>query len=501
MSLAAEAFVAALGDLHNYQPSYERAAAVTYSPKRRTSPTGSEPGRAYPVPAGPILRSTVDLRLRRTTSSELVAFALAAMAQHDGDLHAVVTLMEASARKQATTSDAAAANGKWLGALHGIPISVKDVIHVAGVPTYAGSEAYHQTPDADAEAVTLLRKAGATLIAKVSTHEFALGVTCPQSRHPRDHTRIPGGSSGGSAISVATGMALGSLGTDTRASIRVPAALCGMVGFKPTFGLVPARGIVQLSWTMDHVAPIGATVADAAYIMDVLTGASNTFLAQSAIGVEGLRVGVALAGFEGADPDVVVAVRKAIGHLESAGVEIVNVPVPSDKDFGLANAAGLIVSRCEALAYHRALGTDFSRLWPETRDQLTAAEAITARDYLLAQQLRADLAARMRKAFAADRLTAVVMPTTLVVAPPVKDAEKYLTVLSRNAIPWSFIGWPAMTVPCPTEVGGLPVGLQLVAPPFEESTLIRLGCSLERSCQDPEIALTEWAEISALVAA
>ena len=154
--------------------------------------------------------------------------------------------------------------GRWRGPLHGIPVTVKDIIDVAGVPTRCGSAAYHDVPEVDAVGVARLRAAGAIVLAKVSTHEFALGVTTPQSRNPHDQTRIPGGSSGGSAIAVSTGMGLASLGTDTRASIRVPAALSGVVGFKPTYGSVPTGGVVPLSWTMDHVAPITSSVADAA---------------------------------------------------------------------------------------------------------------------------------------------------------------------------------------------------------------------------------------------
>src|SRR5439155_19099574 len=160
-----------------------------------------------------------------------------------------------------------AARGEWHGPLHGIPVSVKDVIHVAGAPTYAGSAAYHAHPERDATSVARLRSAGAVVVAKVSTHELALGVTNPQSRHPADPARIPGGSSGGSAISVATGMALGSVGTDTRASTRVPAALCGVVGFKPTFDLISAEGIVQLYWTMDHIGALAASVAVCAVLV------------------------------------------------------------------------------------------------------------------------------------------------------------------------------------------------------------------------------------------
>src|SRR5947208_7862884 len=172
-------------------------------------------------------------------------------------------LMAESDRREAAVRDDEAASVAFRGPLHGIPVTVKDVIDVSGAPTRAGSAAFHRRAAVDATGVARLRAAGAIVLAKVATHEFALGVTTPQSRNPHDPTRIPGGSSGGSAIAVATGMGLASLGTDTRASIRVPAALSGVVGFKATYGTVPTDGLVPLSWTMDHVAPMAVTVGDA----------------------------------------------------------------------------------------------------------------------------------------------------------------------------------------------------------------------------------------------
>ncbi len=204
--------------------------------------------------------------------AELVEESIIAAEKDGVALGAVVELTAAPARADAVRLDRLAASNAPLGVLHGIPITVKDIVHVAGVATRAGSDAYYAVPAVDATAVARLRAAGAVILAKVSTHEFALGVTTPQSANPLDHQRIPGGSSGGSAIAVACGIGLGSVGTDTRASIRVPAAICGVVGLKGTRGLVPVEGIVPLSWTMDHVAPIGAMLADAALLLEVMAG-------------------------------------------------------------------------------------------------------------------------------------------------------------------------------------------------------------------------------------
>ena len=295
---------------------------------------------------------------------------------------AVVHLMDAAALAEAAACDAEAAAGQWRGPLHGIPVTVKDIIDVAGVPTRCGSAAYHDVPAVDAVGVARLRAAGAIVLAKVSTHEFALGVTNPQSRNPHDPSRIPGGSSGGSAIAVSTGMGLASLGTDTRASIRVPAALSGVVGFKPTYGSVPTAGVVPLSWTMDHVAPITSSVADAALLVDVLTQrrTADRLVDRVGMSVAGLRVGVPEAAFADAEPGVEACVRRVIDALGELGCQVVSAARPTAGDLEEANAAGMLVSRCEAAAFHRRLGLDRSLYWDEVADQLDAAEELPAVD-------------------------------------------------------------------------------------------------------------------------
>jgi aspartyl-tRNA(Asn)/glutamyl-tRNA(Gln) amidotransferase subunit A len=342
------------------------------------------------------------------------------------------------------------------------------------MPTRAGSDAFERLAPNDACAVARLRRAGAVIVAKVSTHEFALGVTSPQSRNPHDATRIPGGSSGGSAISVATGMGLASLGTDTRASIRVPAALSGVVGFKPTYGSVPTDGVVPLSWTMDHVALMAVTVADAAAVLDALFGPDSALA--SVMPRAGVRVAVAEAGFEGADPLVADVIDEALRSLSKAGAALVAAGRPNQSDLALANAAGLVISRSEAATYHRALGSDQSRYWEEVAEQLSLAAEVPAVDYIHAQRLRAELADGLLAEF--DHADVVAMPTAPVLAPPADDFAAYLMILARNAIPWSLVGFPAISVPC-GKVGALPVGLQLVAPPGREDRLVAVGKALE----------------------
>ena len=480
-SRGGEAVAAALAALAGYRPTRieRRPAFDVHLPggPGEPGPNGSLAAAvAEGAECGSIAAAAADLRTGATTSGRLVQESLEAVERRDPDLSAVVHLMADEAGVQAAGLDAELAAGHDRGPLHGIPMTVKDIIHVAGAPTRAGSAVYEQVPGVDAEAVSHLRAAGAVIIAKVSTHEFALGVTTPQSRNPHDQTRIPGGSSGGSAIAVSTGMGLASLATDTRASIRVPAAFCGVVGLKPTYGAVPTYGIVPNSWTMDHIGPLTRTVADAATMLEVLTAGRSRLRAWVGSPVAGLRIGLPMAAFADIEPGVEAGVRAALAAAEALGCAVTEARRPTAADLDDANAAGMIVSRCEAATFHRSLGADRSRYWEEVADQLQAAAAIPAIDYLDAQRLRADLTEGLLAAF--DHHDVLAMPTVPVVAPHVKDFARYLLVLSRNTTLWSLTGFPAISVPCGT-AGGLPFALQLVAPPWREDLLVALGSALE----------------------
>lgn len=478
-TVAAAAFAEALATLADHPPApAERPVPLIYagppSPRATSQPEPSWGGDVIGPATGPLAAALAGQQTGTTTSVELVEACLAAVESYDGELLAVVELGADSALAAAAEADADRAAGRWRGPLHGIPVTVKDVIDVAGFTTCAGSVAYKRAAQRDASAVARLRRAGAVILGKVSTHEFALGVTNPQSRNPYDPTRIPGGSSGGSAISVATGMALASLGTDTRASIRVPAALSGVVGVKATHGAVPTDGIVSLSWTMDHVAPMAATVGDAAIVLAVLVG-DRTGLGSAP--ASEFRVGVPTASLVGADAGVADAVRTALEALAGgASAAVTMLESPSAVDLDLAGAAGLVVSRCEAAALHRSLDLDRFLYWDEVAEQLEAAERVTAVDYIDAQRVRGQLAERLLGCF--EHADVLAMPTTLTVAPRLDEYERHLMTLARNAIPWSLVGFPAMSVPIGL-VDGLPVGLQLLAPPSGEHMLMAAGLALE----------------------
>ena len=446
-------------------------------------PAWSAPARLGSPELGPLHAAAHALLDGTKTAVGLVEESLAVVAARDPELGAVVELLAGPASADAAACDAELAAGKSRGILHGIPVTVKDVINVGGVPTRAGSDAYHDVPTQDAAGVALLKSAGAIVLAKVATHEFALGVTNPQSSNPHDPGRIPGGSSGGSAIAVATGMGLASLGTDTRASIRVPAALSGVVGLKPTYGRVPTDGVVTLSWTMDHVAPMAATVADAALVAEVLLGHGGLVDACTR-GVEGLTIGVAEAAFADSEGPVGELVHEALTGLARHGARLVETPHPSPRDLARANAAGMVISRCEATTFHTDLGLDRTLYWDEVAEQLDAADDVRASEYINAQRIRSLLIADLGAAFAEVDLLA--MPTSPVVAPPRNEFAEFLMLLARNAIPWSLIGFPAISVPVGT-VGGLPVGLQLVAEPDREDLLVAVARVVEQAAGRPAL--------------
>ena len=440
-----------------------------------------------PAGRGLTLASALEgLEKGAVSSFEMVQSCLDAIDQREPELNAFV--YQAPAEQllaQAAQLDAERKAGRVRGRLHGIPVSVKDVIAVAAMPNTACSRVLEGVvAQQDAASVYLLRREGAIIFGKTQTHEFALGVTTPQSRNPWDPSRDPGGSSGGSAISVATGMSLASLGTDTRASIRVPSALCGVVGFKPTYGLVSTDGVITLSWSLDHVGPITRTVGDAAIMLDVLTSAASPWQKGSPGYTEylrkdclGMRVGLPVHSLTDADAEVLKALRESVYALKSCGVSVVEIEAPTSPDLDRANSMGLIVSRCEAANYHRGFNADTSLYTRQVYEQLDEASQLPAMAYLQAQRFRGEFQHRMLELL--EEFDALMMPTCRVAAPEREEVEKYFLVLSLNCVPWSFIGFPAVSVPGGFTATGLPVGMELVAAPFEDGRLLVLAGALE----------------------
>jgi aspartyl-tRNA(Asn)/glutamyl-tRNA(Gln) amidotransferase subunit A len=493
---ARTSFREALEDVHRYKADGLARRPAFISTFERLGKANRRDVRALPKSstANSISGGVADVSRRMvddsTSAVEQLQQSLDIIRTRDSELNAFVHMpSEDALLKIAESLDKERGQKGVRGPLHGMPVSVKDVIHVKGMPTTSSSKVMADyVPDDDATAVRLLREAGAIIMGKTHTHEFALGVTTSQSRNPWDTQRDPGGSSGGSAISIATQMSLLSLGTDTRASIRVPAALCGIAGYKPTFGLVSTDGIITLSWSMDHAGLQGRTAEDVAIMLNAVQGMdvrdlstldrpSEDYTDFVSRDVRGLRVGVAVNGLIGADAEVKRVFETSVEALRSLGVEIAETEIPWDEDFRLATSLGLIVSRAEAAEFHQSFDNPGSLYTKPVFEQLDEASKVTAVDYVNAQRFRSEFQERMVAHM--NGFDALMMPTTLVTAPKVEESDEYLMILSRNCIPWSFIGFPVISTPAGLTSERLPVGTQFVSSPFDDGIILALSSALE----------------------
>ena len=469
----------------SYAPDFASSAPrLAVEPARGTAP-GDGPVLGLP---GDLWATAEDLRAGRDTVADLAERSVDRIARYGERFHTFEHL--ADPRAASEPLDRAAREGRWQGPLHGIPLSIKDIIDVAGMPTTGSSRALPPcVAAADATAVARLRAAGALFTGKAVTHEFTLGVTTEQAHNPWDEERIPGGSSGGSVISVVTGMALGSLGTDTRASIRVPPALSGGVGVRSSRDVVPVDAWCTLSWTMDRFGPITRSVRDAALLLDVLSGGEQ-FRAALPGDLCGRAVGYTDAFVEGADAGVRERFEEALGVFERGGASVVRLAGLDPDLLDLANAAGMLLSRAEAAQYHAQAGTVLDRCTVEVRDQLTAANGMLATDYLHALQIRGAVNARLLESMA--EVDVLVMPTTRVVAPPHEEAGRYLLRLSENCIPWSLGEFCAVSAFMGMR-DGLPTGLQLVGRPGADADVLAIAHGFEQAGPRlPEWSAPEW---------
>ncbi|HEX4752968.1 MAG TPA: amidase [Solirubrobacterales bacterium] len=371
--------------------------------------------------------------------------------------------------------------------LAGMPICVKDIVDVAGMPTTAGGADWVRHPDEDATVVARLRAAGAIVIGKGNTNEFACGIDGRNPhkgdcRNPYDPTRLTGGSSSGPAATVAAGMAEGSIGTDTSGSIRVPAALCGVVGIRPTRGLVPADGVVPLAWTLDAIGPLARDVATAALLLDVFAGRAPEPAPRPE--VSGLRLGLATELLDLAEEPVAEAIGVAVAELRAAGAEVVDISLP---DLERATAIHRLVQATEVAAAHAAWFDRQRYLYaPEVRARIEPGYSLGAEAYLRAQ--------RHRRLFARDfaatmaGIDAVLAPASAILAPPVEAEEVTIrgerrptrAALLSCAVPFSQLDCPAVSVPVGLREG-LPVGLQLLGRPGAEPLLLRIAAAVEAS--------------------
>jgi len=438
------------------------------------------------------------VRAGKTRARDVVAGALERIAQRDATLNAFTGVLRERALSDADAIDRRLASGQDPGPLAGVPFAAKNLFDVAGLTTLAGSKINADKPVAsrDATAVARLRAAGAVLVGTLNMDEYAYGFSTENThygptRNPRDPSRIAGGSSGGSAAAVAGGLVPVTLGTDTNGSIRVPAALCGVFGLKPTFARVSRAGVVPLAWSFDHVGPFARDVADLAAAFDAISGpdardpACATRPATRCAdvlerGIDGLRIAVLGGHFARLAADEALA---AVAGVASALRVRREVTLP---EAHRARAAAQVITACEAGAYHldnlRSRAADFD---PMTRDRLLAAALLPAAAYLGAQRFRAWFRARVAEVFGqADVLLAPTTPWTApAIGAPWTTRVDGIEVPTRGHLgvstqPLSFIGLPVISVPV-VAPGTLPVGVQLVAAPFQEAALFRVAARLE----------------------
>lgn len=448
------------------------------------------------------------------TPTELVLEMLAQIEAVDEEIQAYVTVMREQALQDAEQAERELRTGLYRSQLHGIPIAIKDLIAVKGVRTTASSRvlADHISQE-DAMVVEQLRKSGAIIIGKTNTFEFAYGPYAPPTRNPWDHTRTTGGSSGGSAAAVITGMCLGAIGTDTGGSIRIPSACCGVTGLKPTYGRVSCYGVIPLSWSLDHVGPMGRSAEDCAILFDAIAkydprdpnstsglspslSRSTTTLIEGAegrgpISLQGIKLGVPQEEFFAPlDPQVRQAWQSALRVLEEAGAEVfeVELPRPTMEQYRTVQAP-------EATLAHLQKGwlTDaLDRYGEATRTRLLQGQTVPAVDYLAAQNDRRVFAGSLRAIL--QSVDAFVLPTLPIPAVTIEQmgqdieidgiTENATVALLRMTMPFNLAGLPAISCPCGFTSNNLPIGLQIAGKPFEEATVLRVAHAYQQ--------LTDW---------
>jgi aspartyl-tRNA(Asn)/glutamyl-tRNA(Gln) amidotransferase subunit A len=443
------------------------------------------------------------VRRRRLSPVELTDFALARIERLDPQLNAFITVTADLARAHAREAEKEIAGGRYRGPLHGIPVCLKDLFFTRDIRTTAGSLILRRfRPRENACVVDRLIEAGAVVIGKTNLHEFAFGATNVNPHYgpvqnPWLQGYVPGGSSGGSAAAVAAALAVGSLGTDTGGSIRIPAAACGCVGLKPTYGRLPLHGVIPLSTTLDHAGPITRCVEDAAIMLEATAGAdprdpSSTgvcgerFTRALKAGLKGLRVGVPRQYFfDRLDSEVKRLVLQAISTMESSGAELREINLqhmPETPDL----AAGITIA--EAMAYHWDwFGKRPGDYGNDLRTRMNACRAMTAVEYIHALRRRGEY----RRCFmeSMEGIDVLAAPTLPITAPPIEAAEVVMgkkkedvrLALLRLTRPGNLTGLPAISAPCGFSSKGLPAGLQLIGRPMDESTVLRAAWGYEQA--------------------
>ncbi|GAA1488174.1 amidase [Brachybacterium sacelli] len=447
-----------------------------------------------------------------TTSRALTEDCLARIAAQDADLRAFISVEADLARRQAEAADARLYGGGRLGTLDGLPIAVKDNLSTAGGVTTIGSAIFRDhVATENAGVVDRLEEQGAVRVGKTNLHEFALGVTTENPhfgicRNPWGHKRTPGGSSGGSAVAVATGMALAAIGSDTSGSIRIPAAACGLLGLKPTYGLVSSHGCYPEAWSLDHVGVLTRTAQDAAILLDALSGhdprvpSSLRVVSSRAVReleeTRPLRIGLEERFFlEAVDPDIETIVREMLDSLARTGAQIELVALPSLDD---AIYALTVIDTAETTAFHAEQFRERPQDYGEDVRLLLECGALpTAVDYLQAQQIRSRVRDEFRQVF--EQVDVLASPTLPIRTPRVGESTVRVGEqerdrdgeLMRLVGPANLAGLPSTSVPCGM-LDGMPVGMQFVGPALGEGAVLRAAAAVEELFHLPPV--TSWGE-------
>ena len=437
------------------------------------------------------------LRSKKLSPVEVTQASLARIEAFNSELNAFITVTRELALAQARAAEAEIQRGNWRGAVHGIPLALKDLIDVAGVPTTAACAVFeHRIPTQDAEVVRRLKAAGAVIVGKNNQHECAYGGSGLISRYgpaqnPRYKGRITAGSSSGSAAAVAAGLAYGAIVTDTAGSIRLPAAFCGIVGFKPTYGLVSARGVMPLSWSLDHIGPMARSVADVALILAAIAGYDPADPTSRAIAIEDypaalhaparkLRVGVPRKFFyEDLDYEVASVIEEALRAVSTLAAEMREVSLPVDND--------RTVTKAESYAYHLPyLAEHASQYDPETLRRIKTGVDVSVPDYV-AKLHELELLRRGAADIFRD-IDVVLTPTSPVPPPLVAELQADLPrlrerelLMLRNTRPFNVLGLPAISVPCGETSTGLPVGLQIAGAPGKDAQVLAFAQAFEKA--------------------
>jgi aspartyl-tRNA(Asn)/glutamyl-tRNA(Gln) amidotransferase subunit A len=437
---------------------------------------------------------------REISPVALVVAHLERIKEFNPRLNAYITATPELALKQANQAEREIQRGEYKGPLHGIPLALKDLFETKGVRTTAGSSFFaRHVPEDDAICVEKLKRAGAVLLGKLNMHEIALGVTNENPHfgdchNPWDENCITGGSSGGNGAAIASGLCMGALGSDTGGSIRIPSALCGVVGLKPSRGRVSLRGVVPLSWNLDHVGPMARTAEDTALLLQAVAGYDpsdpwsldmpvDDYSSRLDQGIQGWRI--ALADDEYfvqtgvVDIQVLEAVRSAARTLEVLGARVDAQPFPGAREAALANG---LLTTSDAAAFHRQrLAEHPEGFGTDVRTRLQTGANYSSGDYALARRMQTMLQRQFIRFF--DTFDLLLTPTVPITAPQhgTADAVERARTLTRFTAPFNLTGLPAISIPCGFSKAGLPIGMQLVAKPWGEAKLLRAAHAFEQA--------------------